>query len=199
MAHHNSLCDGVSDLASTAFTPMHVHDDAYIYTGRAMLVGKENLQWSPSQDVGDLKRNLLIRDLWIQGAYIIHDMHGVNTDATSYPSKLKNKCLENDEKAKKKKYLNACLKQHRNFTPFMVSVEEPLQVEAEVTLKCIASSLVLKWKESYSHTCGDVKSRISITLIMAAHRCIRGSRVKASRVSMKRPQCENGAGLQLFR
>ena len=54
-------------------------------------------------------------------------MHVMNTDATSYQSKNPDKCLETAEKGKKKKYLDACLQQHRNFTPFVISADGPSQ------------------------------------------------------------------------
>ena len=44
-------------------------------------------------DKGELKRDLLIRDLWVQGMNSIHDMNVMNTDATSYQSKNPKKCL----------------------------------------------------------------------------------------------------------
>ena len=33
---YNELCDGVSDVLSKAFTPMHLRDDPKIYTGRTV-------------------------------------------------------------------------------------------------------------------------------------------------------------------
>ena len=57
-------------------------------------------------------------------------MHVVNTDATSYQSKNPEKCLETAEKEMKKKYLDTCLKQRRNFTPFVDSAVILLGVEA---------------------------------------------------------------------
>ena len=96
-------------------------------------------------------------------------------------------------------YLEACLQQRRHFSPFVTSVDGMLGMEATATLKTIASCLATKWKQSYSKTCGYVKSRIAITLVRATHRCIRGSRVPEHRISVQRPQWENGAGLNLFR
>ena len=92
-------------------------------------------------------------------------MRVVNNDATSYQSKYPKKFLETAEKEREKKYLDACLKQRIQFTPFLVSVDGLLGVEREGTLKCIAICLTMKWKEPYSHTCGYVKSRIVITLV----------------------------------
>ena len=74
-----------------------------------------------------------------------------------------------------------------------------LGVEVTATLKRIASRLATKCKQSYSKTCEYVKIRIAITLVRATHRCIRGSRVPAHRISVQRPQWEDGAGLNLFR
>ena len=54
-ARHNKLCDGISDLASKAFTPRHLRDDPKVCTGSAMHGGKYNLKGPPSQDVVELK------------------------------------------------------------------------------------------------------------------------------------------------
>ena len=146
-----------------------------------------------------MKVYLFIRDLWVQVAESIHEMCVVNTDATTYQSKSPNMCLETAEKAKKKKYLVNCFKQHRHFNPLVVSLEVIIGVEAEAKLNRIASRLTMKWKEPYSRTCGQIKSRIAITLIRAAHRCIQRGRVPVSHISVKIPQWEDGAGLHLFR
>ena len=74
-----------------------------------------------------------------------------------------------------------------------------LGVEEMATLKMIASRLATKCRQTYSKTCGYVKSRVAITLVRATHRCLRESRVPAHRISVQRPQWEDGAGLNLFR
>ena len=96
-------------------------------------------------------------------------------------------------------YLEACLQQRRHFPPFVASVDGMLGVEATAPLKRIASRLATKWRHPYSKTCGYVKSRVAITLVRATHLCIRGSRVPAHRISVQRPQWEDGAGLNHFR
>ena len=96
-------------------------------------------------------------------------------------------------------YLEDCLRQRQQFSPFVASVDVLPGVEDTATLKRIASRLASKWKQTYSKTCGYVKSRIAITLLRATHQCIRGSRVPAHKISVKRPQWEDGAGLALFR
>ena len=96
-------------------------------------------------------------------------------------------------------YLEAFLQQRRHFSPFVASVDGLLGVEATATIKRIASRLDIKWRQPYSRTCGYVKSRIAITLVCATHRCIRESRVPEHRISVQRPQWEDGAGITLFR
>ena len=73
-----------------------------------------------------------------------------------------------------------------------------LGVEVEATLKRIFSLLAAKWKEPYACTSGYVKSRVAITLVREAHRCIRGGRVPAFQIIITLPEWEDGAGLHLF-
>ena len=122
----------------------------------------------------------------------------MNTGAVYYQSKTSEKCLESTKREKNNNYLNACLNERRHFTPFFASVYGLLGVEAEATLKHIASRLAQKWKEPYSCTCRYVKSRVEINLAWATHRCIRGGRFLASRISVTHPQWEYGAVLHLF-
>ena len=130
------------------------------------------------------KGDLLIWDLWQQGTDSVYDMRVVNTDTPKYQKKEPEKCLHEAEWGKKKMYLEACLQQRRYFSLFAASAEGLLGVEATANLKTIASRLATKWKQHYSKTCGYVKSRIAITLVRATHRCIRGSRVPAHRISV---------------
>ena len=123
----------------------------------------------------------------------------INTDAKYYWEKTPERCLEEAERGKKKMYLEDFLHQRQHFSPFVASVDGLLRVEATATLRRIASRLASKWKQPYSKTCGYVKSRIAITLVQATHRCIRGSRVPAHKISVQRPLWEDGAGLALFR
>ena len=76
---------------SKAFTPTHVNGNPKIYTGSAVRGGKYKLKGQPSKDQGDMKGDILIRDLWTQGTDSIHNMCVVNTDATSYQYKTTHK------------------------------------------------------------------------------------------------------------
>ena len=137
-ACQNKLRNGVADYVIKAFTPTHVYDDPKIYTVCAIRGGKNDIKWSPSKYVEELKGGILIREPWIQGTDSIHNMRVANSDATSYQSKSPENCLETDERENKKKYIYACLKHNCYLTPFVVSVEILLGVEAEETLRCNA-------------------------------------------------------------
>ena len=185
-----------------------MRNDPLIYSGRAVRrtnstpagLNKTKPSKHPSApEFTEQKGNLLIRDLWQQGTNSVHVMRVVSTDALTYQSKAPEKCLHEAEKGKKKMYLEACLQQRRHFYPFVDSVDGLLGVEATATLKRISSCLATKWKQPCSKTCGCVNSRDAITLVRATHRCIRGSRVPAHRISVQRPQWEDGVGLNLFR
>ena len=199
-ARHNKLPDEVADLAGKYFTPMHVHYDPKIFTGRTVRRGKDKTKRkaAPPKDEGGVKWDILMIDLWKQGTDSINDMRFVNTDVISYQTQTPEKCLETAEREKKKKYLNTYINKRRQFTTFVASVDGLLRINAEATLKCTNSQLATKGKDPYSRTCGYMKSRVAINLVSATHLCIRGERVPASQISVTRPQWEESSGLHLF-
>ena len=142
---------------------------------------------------------LTVQQSTVNGADSVHDMRVVNTDAKLHMKKDPERSLQEAEMGKKRMSLETCLQQRRHFYPFVAPVDGMLWEEATATLKRLDSRLSTKWKQPYSKTCGYVKSRIVITLVRATHRCIQGSQVPAHRISVKRPQWEDGAGLNLFR
>ena len=87
MARHNKLRDGVANLVSKAFTPMHMCDNPKIKTSLAVRGSKGKIKGSPLNYKEDMRGVLLIRDLWTKVTYSIHNMHVVITDANSYWSK----------------------------------------------------------------------------------------------------------------
>ena len=77
-------------------------------------------------------------------------MRVVNTDAKSHMAKAPEKCLHEAGRGKKRVYLEACLQQRRNFSPFVALVDGMMGVEATANLKRLASRLAIKWKQPYS-------------------------------------------------
>ena len=138
---------GFPTFRSKAFTPKHVRDEPKIYTGCAVCGGKKKLEGPLSKDDGELKGDILIKYLWTQGTDSIHYMRVVNNYVATYQSQKPKKFLETADKYKKKKYLNACLKQNWHFTPIVASVDGLLGVKADETIKCITSRLAKKLKE----------------------------------------------------
>ena len=127
-APHNEIRDRVAYLEGKAFTPSHMHNNPLIYSGHAVkrtkatpawATGNNNQEGVPPLDVTDQKGNLLIRDLWQNGTDSVHDMHVVNTDTKSHITKDTEKCLHEAERGKNWMYLEACLQQHRHFSPFV--------------------------------------------------------------------------------
>ena len=123
----------------------------------------------------------------------------MKTEAKYHSGKTPEKFLQEAERGKKRMHLEAFLQQRRHFYLFVALVDGLLGMEATATLKRIASRLATKWRQPYSRMCGYFKSRITITLVRATHRCKRGSMVPVHRIIVQRPQWEYGAGPNLLR
>jgi hypothetical protein len=205
IARHDEIKHELNDLASRALIPSAVRDEPLINTSRPAVQMPEPDQSNHSvhrnfhENQGDNRGDILIRGLWEGGTDCIIDVRVTDLDAKSSLSKDPAKVLENHEKEKKAKYLEPCLKQRRHFTPFVVSTDGLLGEEAKSVLKKLSIALSVKWNKSYSEVRGYVNARMSIAIVRATHRCLRGSRVPTSRMSTFRPQWEDNAGLGLFR
>jgi hypothetical protein len=90
--------------------------------------------------------NLLIRGFWAHRTDAIINVRVTDTDAKSYCLRNLHKVLAQQERKKKRKYLNACLEQHKHFTPFVVSTDGLLGCEAAELLKRLALRLADKWE-----------------------------------------------------
>jgi hypothetical protein len=85
--------------------------------------------------------------------------------------------LESQEKEKKRQHLQPCLDERRHFTPFVCSVDGMLGREASTLAKRLSAKLATKWQGSHSQICGHVNARLSIAMVRAKHRTLRGSRI----------------------
>ena len=176
-----------------------MRDDPLIFAGCAVkrtkakpagTSGSTDHDGAPPPEATEQKGDILIRDLYHNGTNSVHNMRVVNTDANTHAVKTTEKCLQEVKRGEKRIYLEACLHHRRHFSPFVASVDRLLVVEATATQKRLASFLATMWRQPYSKTCRYIKSRITITLVCATHRCIQGSRVPAHLISVQRPQWE---------
>ena len=90
---------------------MHMCDNSFIFSGRAVQRTKANLA-EPTlpasknkSEYMEQKGYLLIRELWNNGTDIVHDICVLNTDTKSYLDKTPEKCLQEAYRAKKNMYL----------------------------------------------------------------------------------------------
>ena len=74
-------------------------------------------------------------------------MRVVKTDTPTHRTKDPERCLQEAERGKKRMYLEACLQQRRNFSPFLALEDRLLGVEATETLNMLASRLATNWKQ----------------------------------------------------
>jgi hypothetical protein len=98
---------------------------------------KRFFQDNRTEDRGDI----LVRGLWARGTDCIIDVHITDVDSKSQRSKDPHKVLEAHEREKKKKYLEACLKQRRHFSPFVASTDSLLGKESQTLLKKLSALL----------------------------------------------------------
>ena len=125
-------------------------------------------------------------------------MRVINTGSKYHLSNTPEKFIPEAARSKKKIYLKACLHQCWNLLPFVAPIDGLLGVEAGDTMKRISSRLTTRWHQPHSRMCRYVKSRIAITLVRATHRCIRGFRLLANRISVQHLKWEYGSRLKLF-
>jgi len=140
----------------------------------------------------------LIHGFWEGSTDTIIDVRVTNLDSKSYKNLPPKKALERQEKEKKKKYCKLCENQRRHFTPFAVLTDGMFGFETRAFLKRLAKLLTEKWEKPYSTVRGFINARLSIALVRATNRCIRGSRIPMSNMP-NRYRWEGGAGLGLLK
>ena len=86
------------------------------------------------------------------------------------------KALANADKLKKDKYLKHCLSKNWHFSPFIVSIDGLLGVEAGMVLKKIAEDQAAKMDVPRSVVINWLRTQISIASLRGNFRCLYGSR-----------------------
>jgi hypothetical protein len=111
--------DELAHLATKAFIiPSAVRDEPLIRSGRvaddkkALAPNSTNQPEPTTQEAApeDERGELLIRGFWMRGTDCILDVRVTDTDAKSYCKRPPAKVIEMQEKEKKRKYLENCLK-----------------------------------------------------------------------------------------
>merc|ERR1712110_916209 len=92
--------------------------------------------------------DLAINGFHQTGKTTILDIAVIHNESESYIRKnlSAKKVLEKHEKAKKRKHLNNCLQNRRNFVPFVMSTDGMMAPEAKAFVKLLARKLADKWQ-----------------------------------------------------
>ena len=98
-----------------------------------------------------------------------------NLDSKSYKYLPSKKALERQEKGKNKTNCKPCDNQRHRLTPFVVSTDGMFGFEARAFLKRLAKLPAEESKKLYSVVMDLINARMSIALVRATNRCIRGS------------------------
>ena len=120
---------------------------------------------------------MLVHGLWERGSGCVLDTRITDTDANSYKDISSAKVLERAAKAKKAKYLQACMDRRRSFTPLVYSVDGMDYKEVKAFEKRIACLLAEKWDRPYSEMVGYVRGRMGMAVIRSNTVLLRGARV----------------------
>ena len=100
--------------------------------------------------------------------------------------------LERAAKAKKAKYLDACLERRRSFTPLVYSVDGMACKEARAWEKRVASLIASKMDRTYSEMAGFVRARMALAVVRMNTHLLCGSRVPFGR----KPVIQDGAAYE---
>eukprot|EP00957_Ditylum_brightwellii_P185794 14145522-Ditylum_brightwellii.AAC.1 len=105
--------------------------------------------------------------------------------------------LKIQENEKKTKYLARCLEQRKIFTSFVATVDGVLEREASMTLKQMTHAVLKKWACPVPKTQNYINTMISIAIVCATHRCLRGYHIPSKFTNPDLLPFEDGAGLTL--
>jgi hypothetical protein len=156
-----------------------------------VLVGRRE-----SQRRGDLE----VRNLDGNGVSTIIDVTVIDTDCPSYLHMDTMEVLRTKAIEKRDKHEKDCKQNNKHFIPFVMSVDGCLDKEAKECLRNIARRLSEKWDAPFPKVANYVYSRMSIAVVRANNRCLRGSRIPAEFASKPFyiPRIEDAAALRAY-
>ena len=176
---HDDGRDEAGNLAALALLKSCVSYELKIFYGTDVRAGQQGQseEGAGKKVAGNNARgDIAIHGLWKRGETCILDMRITDTDAKSYVGSSSAKVLEKAAKAKKDKYLDACLERRKSFTPLVYSVDGMACKEARAFEKRVASLLASKWERRYSEMVGFVRARMSLAIVRSNTRLLRGAR-----------------------
>jgi hypothetical protein len=200
---HDDVADAAGTLGTMALNSSLVSYEPLIFYGTGVTAGGETeVPASPTKGRkgktskgghvagDDVRGDIAIHGLWKRGETSIIDVRITDSDTPSYASSTSAQVLERAAKAKKNKYLEACIERRRSFTPLVYSIDGMACREAKAFEKRVASLLASKHDRPYSEMVGYVKGRMSIAVVRANTMMLRGSRTGGARAM---PRVDNGA------
>jgi hypothetical protein len=194
ISRHNDVCAEWGHLCAQALSPSAVSDEPLINSGRDYQAEAD----ATGTEVGpELRGDIAAHGFWRRGTTAIFDVRITDTDCKSNRARDPAKILLSNEKEKRDRYLEPCLRRRKHFTPLVFSIDGLRGAEAAAASQKLASLLSAKWKRTYSQVCGFVRSRITLALVRAASRCLRADRTRSARAPVT--PWDNGAGLSLYR
>jgi hypothetical protein len=172
------VADKWAGLCQQALTPAAVSSKPFIYVGRVANIGAEATLDEDGFPVDrpDNQGDVGAHGFWRRGHTAIFDIHITDTDAESYLRSSQSKILSNQEKAKKRKYLEPCLQRRRHFTLLVFLADGMRAPEMSAATKQLAKLLACKWGRTYSQSCQFVRARLSIVIARGITMCLRGQR-----------------------
>jgi hypothetical protein len=141
---HDEINYELANLMRLIFKKSTVRAEPQIFNGSSAATSDNP---SPIVDANGECGDLLECGFWENDMDAIIDVRCVATDAKLYNSREPEKVLKSAEKVKKNKYLEHCLQQQRDFTPFVISVDGLLGYEAKNLLKRLAFRFAEKWQK----------------------------------------------------
>eukprot|EP00957_Ditylum_brightwellii_P122326 9328134-Ditylum_brightwellii.AAC.1 len=144
---HNEIQNKLVRVSMQAYSKSAVHNEHYINYGckhsNNTAAGSSPVTVFPTLTDEDRKLwgDISIQGLWWRQMEATFDVRVTNLDPKSYLPKTAKKCLGDQEKEKKDKYLKLCMEQRKDFTLFVHTVDGVLAREAKMTLKQIVQAL----------------------------------------------------------
>ena len=167
---HNEIRDVTARMLKEVTNDVRVEPPLQKLTG-------EKFESNSANQSDDARLDISARGFWISGQKAFFDVRVFNPLAKRYRNTNLQKCYEQNEKEKKKKYNERVLNvEQGSFTPIVMSSNGGLGREATKFYARLAEMLADKRKTQYSIVSAWVKRKLSFSLIRSVTLCLRGSR-----------------------